>query len=819
MSGSARTPCRIGGTDRMSRGHIVIIGGGAIGLSVAYHLGLRGARDVLLLERNRLTSGTSWHAAGVCGPLRSSYNLTVLARYGVELYARLEAETGQATGFRQTGGMWLAQTEARMTELRRIQATADMHGLHARLLTASEARECFPLMNSDGISGALWVDEDGQLNPVDLCMAYARGARTSGASIREHCGVAGLERNGARINAVTLDSGERIEASTVINCAGLWAGQVGAMADVAVPLKAVEHMYLVTEPVDRLPDPCPILRDLDSGIYIKGDAGKLVLGQFESDARLWSPESTDPTADFLEFPENWDQAEPMLQAGIDRVPAFEQLGITRLLNGPESFTPDTRQLMGRVPGFDNFFIAAGFNSIGIMSSAGVGKAMADWVLDGEPPLDLWDVDIGRMLPGDADADFLDARIPESVHNQFAMHWPFKQYLSGRDRQRSAWHEQMMSAGAVFGAPTGWERPLWFAASPGEARFEHSHGTQSWWPAARREARQLMQAGALFDLSPFTKIDIAGDEAGAALQRLCTNRIDVPQGKMVYTLMLNERGGIEADGTVTRIDETRWRLVTGAATRVRDLDRLRRLLPASVSIVDVTEEEAVLGVMGPNSRAVMQEVLDEPELLQDLPFAWSTMATIGGAMLRVARMSYVGEHGYELFIPVSQATKVLNAVLEPAGRNELIFAGHFCLDSCRLEKGFVHWGHDIGTEDDPISAELMFAVRADDDFEFIGRDAIHRLRASPPTTVRVLFEVEAEAPLLLHDEPLLRDGVQVGRTTSGGLGFRTGMALCMGYVNGPVDAAANWQINVAGEMLPLRPLSEPPYDPSGERMRS
>ena len=284
-------------------------------------------------------------------------------------------------------------------------------------------------------------------------------------------------------------------------------------------------------------------------------------------------------------------------------------------------------------------------------------------------------------------------------------------------------------------------------------------------------------------------------------------------------MLNDRGGIEADGTVTRIDETRWRLVTAAATRVRDLDRLRRLLPASVSIDDVTEGEAVLGVMGPNSRAVMQEVLDEPELLQDLPFAWSAPASIGGATLRMARMSYVGEFGYELFIPAGQATKVLNAVLGPAEHNELIFAGHFCLDSCRLEKGFVHWGHDIGAEDNPFSAGLMFAVRADDDFDFIGREAIHRLRASPPSNIRTLFEVQAEAPLLLHDEPLFRDGVRVGRTTSGGLGFRTGMALCMGYVDGPVDAAADWQINVAGEMLPLRPLTEPPYDPSGERMKS
>ena len=803
----------------MAQKPIVIIGGGAIGLSVAYHLGQRGATDVLLLERNRLTGGTSWHAAGVCGPLRSSHNLTVLARYGIELYAKLEAETGQATGFRQTGGMWLAQSAARLIELGRIQATAATHGLHARLLGAEAACERFPLMSPRGLAGALWVDEDGQLNPVDLCMAYAKGARTAGVAIREHAGVAALERDGARISAILLDSGERIEPSTVINCAGLWARQLGEMASAAVPLAAVEHMYLVTEPVDDLPDPCPILRDLDSGIYVKGDAGKLVLGQFEPNARLWQPESVDPGADFLELPEDWEQAEPMLQAGIERVPAFAELGVTRFMNGPESFTPDTRQLMGRVPGFDNFFIAAGFNSIGVMSSAGVGRVIADWALDGEAPMDLWDVDIARMNPTDADAGFLAARIPEAVHNQFAMHWPFKQYHSGRDRQRSAWHSQLADAGAVFGAPTGWERPLWFAADAAEARFDYSHSAQCWWPAARREARQLMQAGVLFDLSPFTKIDVSGTDAGSALQRLCSNRIDVPKGKIVYTLMLNQRGGIEAEATVTRLDECRWRLVTGAATRVRDLDRLRRLLPKSVTLQDSSEDEAVLGVMGPNSLAVMREVVDDSGGLPKLEFGWSCRASIGGITLRVARISYVGEHGYELFIPVADADRVLQAVLEPARRHGLGFAGHFCLDSCRLEKGYLHWGHDIGPDDDPLSADLMFAVKMNAGFDFIGRDAIERLRRAPRDSRLTLFAVDAEAPLLLHDEPLLRDGEQVGRSTSGGLGFRTGMALSMGYVSGPVEPAAHWQINVAGELLAVRPLTEPPYDPPGERMKS
>lgn len=803
----------------MAERKIVIIGGGAIGLSVAYHLGRRGAADVVLLERNRLTSGTSWHAAGICGPLRSSYNLTVLARYGVELFARLEAETGQATGYRQTGGMWLAQDAARIIEFQRMKALADMHGLHASLLSPGQARERFPLLNANGLAGALWVDEDGQVNPVDLCMAYARGARMAGVTLREGAGVAALEKHGSGIVAVTLDDGERIQTERVINCAGLWADPVGRMAGVALPLRAVEHMYVVTEPVTGLPDPCPVIRDLDSGIYLKGDAGRLVLGQFEGNARIWQPASRDPGEDFLEFPEDWDHAEPMLSAGIERVPVLARLGITRFMNGPESFTPDTRQLMGRIPGFSNFYVAAGFNSIGIMSSAGVGRVMADWVVDGEPPMDLWDVDVQRMLPGDADDGFLAERIPEAVHNQFAMHWPYKQYRTGRDRRRSPWHDLMAERGAVFGAPTGWERPLWFAATPAEAEVACSHDAQGWWPAAAREATRLARAGALFDLSPFSKFDVSGPGAGEALQRLCSNRIDIPPGRLVYTLMLNPNGGIEADATVTRTGEVSWRIVTGAATRVRDLDRLRQLLPPEVDVIDRTDAEAVLGVMGPNSRDAMAAVLDDPAVLATLRYGGAGEVTVRGIPMRIARISYVGEYGYELSLPVEGAERVLQVLLTAADRYDMGMAGLHCLDACRLEKGFVHWGHDIGPDDDPVSAGLLFAVRCDDDFDFIGRDAVRRLRQFPPQTRRLLFEVHGASPLLLHDEPVFHHGRRIGRTTSGGLGFRTGKALCMGYVT--LDAAAEdgWEIEVAGETLAMTPLQAPPYDPGGSRMKS
>ncbi|MEM7195241.1 MAG: FAD-dependent oxidoreductase [Pseudomonadota bacterium] len=798
---------------------IVVIGGGAIGLSVAYHLGLREHREVFLLERNRLTSGTSWHAAGICGPLRSSYNLTVLARYGVELFARLESETGQATGFLQTGGMWLAQSDSRMTELRRLHATAGMHGLHAEILQPPQIIERFAHMNTHDLSGAVWVDEDAQINPVDLCMAYARGARNMGVTIREHAGVASIERKERRIIGVTLTDGEFIEASSVINCAGLWSRQIGQMANVQLPLHAVEHMYIVTEPISDLASPCPVIRDLDSGIYIKGDAGKLVLGQFESNATLWDPEGQNPDIDFLEFPENWELAEPMFQAGIHRVPAFADHGISRFMNGPESFTPDTRQLMGRIPGFDNFFVACGFNSIGVMSSAGVGKVMADWVLDGAPPMDLWDVDVQRMLPGDGDADFLRTRIPESVHNQFAMHWPYKQFKTGRNRKRSVWHEEMAAHGAVFGAPTGWERPLYFAKTPDEKTVRYSYGPQGWWSIADRESKNLQTAGALFELSPFTKIDISGSGSLQSLQNLCCNAIDIPIGRVVYTLMLNESGGIETEGTLSRKGTDHWRLTTGAATRVRDIERLTARLPDTLLIEDVTERECVLGVMGPNSRQLMSELVDQPNELNALPFSHFMDLSIKGHTVRVVRLSYVGELGYELYIENRFAAAVFSAVVESAARFNITLAGHYCLDSCRLEKGYLHWGHDIGTDDDPISAGLGFAVTKNHDIDYIGKQAIKRLRSKPTENRLQLFEVHDTSPLLLHDEPVYFKDECVGRTTSGGLGFRTGKPLCMAYVPRSIESKEQWFVDIGGERFEVTPLPKAPYDPDGRRMKS
>jgi 4-methylaminobutanoate oxidase (formaldehyde-forming) len=792
------------------RRKLVIIGGGAIGLSVAYHLGHLGVEDVLLLERDRLTSGTSWHAAGIVGPLRASMNLTRLARYALELFVELERETGQATGYRQTGGVWLAQQAERMAELHRIKAMGDRSGLDTEILGAAEIGERLPFLHSDDLAGGLWVAQDGEVNPVDLCMAYARAARAQGVEIREHSPVADIETAHGEVRAVLLEDGSRIECAQMVLCAGAWSRQLGAMAGVDIPMASCEHMYLVTDVVDELPRPCPIIRDLEGGVYIKGDSGKIVLGAFEANPVPWTPRLHD--AGFLMFDEDWDHAQPMLEAGIRRAPIIAEQGITHFMNGPESFTPDTKQIMGEAPGCRNLFVAAGFNSIGIMSSAGVGRVMAEWIRDGEAPLDLWEVEIARFDPLQGRDDYLADRLPEAVHNQFAMHWPYRQYETGRNLRRSFWHDRLAQRGAVFGAPTGWERPLWFARNESETELRYSYGEQSWWPAARREALHCQNGVSLFELSPFSKIEIRGGRALPFLQRLCCGDIDIDPGRVRYTLMLNRRGGIEAEITVTRLGEDRFRIVGGAATRFRDLLWMRRNLGRDddVEIVDMTEEFAVVGVMGPRSRELLRDLSDTD--FCDRAFGFSSARTIGidGCRLLAARLSYVGELGWELYIPVGNAVRVLDALLAAGEYFGLGLAGHFALDGCRLETGYRHWGHDMGPQDKPFEVGLGFAVGLDKAADFIGREALlAKSRDGRERSLR-LCEVLAESVLILHDEPVYRaDGI-VGHCTSGGKGYRTGKTLCfvMFYQRDSIDDA-DLEIEVAGERFPLEILHQPP----------
>ena len=807
---------------------IVIVGGGVIGLGVACHLGRLGVGDVLLIERNRLTSGTSWHAAGIVGPLRASMNATRLAMVANEAFPALERETGQSTGFRRTGGFWLARTADRLVELRRIAAIAEMAGLDARMVGRDEVAAAAPNLRVADLAGALWVAEDGQANPVDVCMAYAKGARAAGVRIRENALCTGIEHRNGAVHAVRLSDGTTIRCEAVVNCAGVWARSVGAMAGVPVPLQAVEHMYVTTEPLDDLPDPFPIVRDLDGGIYLKEDAGKLVLGGFEPKAKLWDPRGPDGDRAFLELPEDWEQFEPFMRAGLERVPALEHAGVRHFMNGPESFTPDTRPLLGESPYLDGFYVAAGFNSTGMMSSAGAGRVMAQWIAAGEAPMDLWDMDIARFDRAANAGAYLTARVTEAVGEVFQMHWPYRQPSAGRGIRRSALHDAFAAAGAVFGAPAGWERPLWFARDDSESRIRNSYGAQHWWPAAEHEAGAIRDGVGLLELTPFTKIDVRGTDALTLLQRLCTNEIDIAPDRAVYTLMLNRRGGIEADVTVTRIDERAFRIVSGAATRVKDLawiERHRRRMGLAAEVLDTTSSEVVLGIVGPRSRELLRS-LTPADLSNDAwPFAASRLIDVATASMRMTRMSFTGELGFELYIPVENAPVVYESIARAGQPLGLVHCGHFALDSCRIEKGYRHWGHDIGPHDTPLEAGLGFTVTWNKPDGFIGHDALLTRREAGIERRLLQFEVAGAHPLLLHDEPVYRNGKLVGHTTSGGRGFRTGLSLCFAYV--PCEPGTprrellggDYEIGIAGERLPLRALARPAYDPRNVRLRS
>ena len=793
------------------RKNIVVIGGGAIGLSVAYHLGQLGIEDVLLLERDQLTSGTSWHAAGIVGPLRASMNLTMLARYALDLFVELEQQTGQATGYRQTGGVWLAQSPERLTELRRIKAMGDRSGLLTEMLSAPEIGERLPFLHTDDLSGGLWVAQDGQVNPVDLCMAYAKAARSMGVEIREHSLVTDIETDHGAVSSVTLADDRRIECDKMVLCAGAWSRQLGAMAGVNIPLASCEHMYVVTDVIDALPDPCPIIRDLDSEIYLKGDSGKFVLGAFEANSKPWTPQLQD--AGFLMFDEDWDHAQPMLESGIHRAPIIAEHGITHFMNGPESFTPDTRQIMGEAVGCKNLFVAAGFNSIGIMSSAGVGKVMSEWIRDSQAPLDLWEVDIARFDPLQNEDSYLAQRLPEAVHNQFAMHWPYKQFKTGRDLRRSAWHDKLAERGAVFAAPTGWERPLWYAEDEAESELHYSYGIQSWWPAARREALHCQQRVSLFELSPFSKIEVRGPGALELLQRLCCRDVDIDIGKLRYSLMLNQRGGIEAEVTIVRLAQDCYRVVSGAATRFKDLHWMHKNSGdnSDVEIVDVTDDYAVVGVMGPESGSLLQELCSCDFGGRSFPFSSARSVQIDKHRVWAQRLSFVGETGWELYIPVTTANSVLDALMACGVHHDLGLAGHFALDSCRLEVGFRHWGHDMGPEDTPFEIGLGFAVNLEKTTAFIGKQALLEQKRDGWSKRLRLCEVLADDVLILHDEPVYVGERIVGHCTSGGQGYRSAKTLCfVMFYDKNTDSEVGCEIKIAGERFALGILDKPPY---------
>jgi len=818
------------------RASVVIIGGGIVGCSIAYHLAMRGQTDVLLLERAELTSGTTWHAAGLVGQLRSTRNLTRLAQYTTELFATLQERTGQETGFRQCGSVSLATNPERMEELKRGASMARGFGLPVEVISLDQVAALTPITRLEDVVGAVHLPGDGVTNPVDTTRALARGARALGARIVEHAPVQRVLAEGGRVSGVLVRYDDRlveVQADVVVNAAGMWARDLVRDLGVAVPLHAAEHFYIVTEEIPELPTGLPVVRDQDGCAYVKDEAGKLLIGWFEPVAKPWGSRRPGGgggvPADFTfgTLPADLEHITPLLEMAAHRVPLLEEAGIRLFFNGPESFTPDDRYLLGETPEVKGLFLACGFNSIGIQSSGGAGKVLADWIVDGYPPMDLWDVDIRRMMPFQSTSSYQHAPTTETLGLLYAMHWPFRQPETARGARRSILHDRLAAAGACFGETAGWERANWFAAPGSEPRYEYSYGRQNWFEHSAAEHLAVRQAVGLFDQSSFACFIVQGADAEDVLGHVCANDIAVEVGRIVYTQWLNERGTIEADVTVTRQATDRYLVVTAAAGQTRDLAWLRAQVPrdAHCTVVDVSSSIAVLGVMGPRSRDLLQGLT--PDDLSNEAFRFGTWQSIelGYAQVQASRITYVGELGWELYIPTEFAPGVFDRIVEAGPAYGLRLCGYHAMNSLRLEKAYRHWGHDISPDDTPLEAGLGFAVAWDKPGGFIGRDALLRQREQGVRQRLLQFQLPDDAPFAYHNEPIWRDGEIVGHVTSGMFGHAIGAPLALGYAH-RADAIADpdwllagqYEIEIACERIPATPHLRPVYDPTSTRIR-
>lgn len=802
----------------------VVIGGGVAGCSVAYHLAQRGWRDVVLLERRKLTSGTTWHAAGLIGQLRGNANMTRLAKYSTDLYTRLGAETGVETGFRRVGSISTALTPDRFSELRRSAAMARAFEVEVTEIGPSEIKALYPHLNTEGVVGGVHLPGDGQADPANIALALAKGARMGGAAIHEGVAVTGVETVAGRVTGVrwrALDGAEgSIATEIVINCGGMWGRDLAAQSGVTLPLHACEHFYIVTEPVPGLGH-LPVLRVPDECAYYKSDAGKLMLGAFEPRAKPWGMDGIRPDFEFDTLPEDWDHFAPILEAAVRRMPILETVGIHTFFNGPESFTPDNRYYLGEAPEVRGYWVAAGFNSVGIQSAGGAGMAVAAWLDEGQPPFDLWDVDIRRAQPFQKNRRYLKERVTETLGLLYADHWPYRQVVTARGVRRSPLHAALQARGAVFGEVAGWERANWFARPGQEPAYRYGWGRPNWWENQRAEHMAVRTRAGLFDMTSFGKIRVEGPGALALMERVCANRMDVAPGRIVYTQMLNARGGIEADVTVTRLAEDAFLMVTAGANLQRDLAWLKRHRGDDVAVItDMTSAEAVLVLMGPASREILARVTPDRLDNDGFPYGTAREIELGYGLARAHRVSYVGELGWELYVPTEMAAQAFEAILEAAP--DLTLCGLHTLDSCRIEKAFRHFGHDITDEDHVLEAGLGFAVKTDKG-DFIGREAVLRKREAGLSRRLVQFRLDDPAPSLFHHEPILRDRRIVGTLTSANYGHHLGGAIGLGYVPAqgmsPAETlAGRWEIDIAGTRVPATPSLTPMYDPAAERVR-
>ena len=802
-----------------SQATVVIIGGGIAGVSTAYHLAKLGITDVVLLEQGTLTCGTTWHAAGLVGQTRATRNATRMSQYGIELYASLEVETGLATGWKKCGSLNVARTPERLVSMQRQMARAKSFGIDFTFVSPEEAGRIAPILRTDDLAGAVHIPDDGKVNPTDLTQSLAKGARMRGARIVEHVQVTAVETAKGRVAGVrwkTADDEGRIACETLVNCGGQWAREFGARSGVTVPLYAAEHFYIVTRPIAGVTPALPVIRDPDGFIYYKEEVGGLVMGGFEPVAKPWNVSPIPPNFEFQLLPEDWDQFEPLMINAIHRTPCLEMAQVKMLLNGPESFTPDGNFILGEAPEVRGYFVCAGFNSAGIANAGGAGRLVAEWIIGGEAPLDLWDVDIRRFAPFHVNRRHLADRTVEALGLHYAMRWPREELTTVRPLRRSPLYDRLATAGAVFGSKLNWERANYFLPD-GATQPPPTLDTPGWLPWVLEEQRACRENVVIFDQTSFAKFILKGRDALAVLQRLCANAIDVPVGKMVYTAMLNRRGGFESDLTITRTALDTFFILTGSSQSTRDASWIERGIEPDdhAVLVDVTSGYSVLSLMGPQAEALLRLVSPHDLSRALLPFGMTADIDVGHARARAARMSYVGGPGYEIVVATDQCVTLYDT-LRDAGAGAglgLRDAGYYTIDALRIEAGRRAFGAELGPDETPWQAGLDYAVKLDKAAPFVGREALLRQREEGlhKRLVQLTFDDPAAFPW--GGEPILMDGRMVGEITSAGYSRKFGRAVAMGYARNAPDGppltdaaimAAKYAIDIAGIQFAVTP---------------
>lgn len=799
------------------RARTVIIGGGIIGASTAYHLAAAGDTDVLLLERNVLGSGTTWHAAGLCSSIRSSAALTDLARYGIQEYRRLEAASGMDVSFNQCGSLLLARTDSRLEELRYTAAIARQKGIDARMLTPEEIVELWPLASADYLVGGFYQPEDGHVNPGHVVLAYAKLAHELGAVVREHIEVVDLLQEDGKVTGVRTAEGD-IACERVVLAAGLWSRDLAERAGVNLPLYAAEHVHVRTDAVDGAEPSLPVLRDMDGYLYVRHENGQLLVGAFEPNG---IPRRVDEiSADgFAEFPADWNHFEPIRANAEQRVPALLEATFERFLNAPESFTPDSNFCLGETVEVEQLFVAAGFNSQGIIFGPGVGRALAVWMDQGVPDFDAASVDVQRFARQQSNRTYLHERTKEGLGNLYAQHWPMKQPVTARNVRRSPLHERTKAANACFGETAGWERPNWYAPVGAQPEYVYSFGRQNWLDYTGEEHRAVRDAVGLFDLSSFAKFEVAGPDAVEVMQRFCTANVDMPVGKLRYTLMLNQQGRIELDGTAVRLGEQRFWVITPAFSQHKTLGMLKRIARGTATAVfDATSGYATIAVMGPKSRELLTRISPDDFSDDAQPFGTARTVEVGNGHALALRVSFVGELGYELYPTADEAVNLYDAIVAAGEDLGLKHAGFHALDSLRSEKGYRHLGHDIGPLDDPFDVGLGFTLSWKKEIPFVGREALEGKRGQPPARRAVYFALKDPAVVLMHDETILVGGKPVGRMTSGSYGYTLGRACGIATISADIPMDADFSIDCAGRVYEIEVSETPFYDPGNSRMK-